>query len=286
MCKLLLSIEELYIALKSTLQSQIETEIEVASQKDSRFCSMLFPIDVNSNFYCDVLEEAFEKMSNLLQFVVNVIDSEQEKLTSNYVVRCANLIVDILCCKDKRHSAMKKIFALHLMFNKSTVHNLKTFALKGLCAGYTETSRLIEDLAELSDFFKGSQYTLDLGMQITADNVDCMMKGNLEHWMLAYSRLDPVSTKGLSVQKPDFNIRDATHEIVYLSNKELEHLSECCRKVLVRKLQNLNVGFKKLSKFVPYEPLHAYPEMLEKQEVFMKLLSLFMKWSIRVSSDM
>ena len=136
--KLILKNEQLSEAVKLTLQNQVETEIELLSLKETKAFSMAFPIDVNSNIYCDIIEEAAEKTPQLLDFLVNITDSETEKLTPNFIIRTANLIVDILSCKDKRHSALQKINALHLMFQKYMVSNLKTFGQKGLCSGYTD----------------------------------------------------------------------------------------------------------------------------------------------------
>ena len=131
---------------------------------------MKFPVEQSSNVYCSVIREAGEKMPNLLSFIVNVIDSDTQKLTPGYAIKIANLICEILSTKDRRHSALKKLTTLHLVFQKSSVGNLKTFSQKGVCSGHSESTRLVEEMAELSEFFKSSKYSLDLGMQITMGN--------------------------------------------------------------------------------------------------------------------
>ena len=264
--------EDLYNAIKQTIHNQVETEIDLLSLKESKSRTMTFPIDVKSNIYCDIIEEAAVKMPLLLEFLVNITNSVTAKLTQNSVIRTASLISDLFSCKDKRHSALQKINSLHLMFQKSTLCNLKSFGLKGLCSGYSEASRLVEEMSELSDYFKSSKYSLDLGMQLTADNVDCVMKGNLEHWILAYSRMDPIASVGLSDDASDFNVQTASHDIVYLEDQEVEYLSECCRVILAKKLHSMNIGLSKILKQKPYKPVHKYHEMADKQEIFYEAL--------------
>ena len=272
LAKSLLKHEELAFSIKHCLQAQVETEIELLSLKDLNGSSMVFPPDVGSNIYCDVIEEAFSRMPNLLEFLVNIVDTNQEKLTPNYAIRCANLLIDIMRCKDRRHSSLQKINTLHLLYQKSFVANLKTFGQKGLCTGYTEATRLIDEMSELSEFFKSSHYSINLGMQITADNVDCIMKGNLEHWILAFSRMDPINTHMLSNEVPSFDAQEVTADIVYLDEEELNHLKQCCRIVLSKKLSDLKIGMTSILKHVPYEPIHDFPEMLDKQELFFESL--------------
>ena len=127
-------------------------------------------------------------------------------------------------------------------------------------------------MSELSDYFKASKYSQDLGMQITADNVDCIMKGELEHWILAYSRLDPITTKNLSTEEPEFDIHKASHEIVYLTDEEIDYLMECCKRVLVKKLHGMNIGFSNILKRIPFKPVHNYHEVSERQETFYECL--------------
>ena len=158
------------------------------------------------------------------------------------------------------------------MFQRSAVSNLKIFQSKGICCGYTEGTRLVEEIAELAEFYKSSKYTLDLGCQLTMDNVDVMMKNQLEHWILVYSRQDPIKTKHLSDLKPDFDIKKVDHNIVFLNPSELDYLRSCSHKVLVKKLSDLNSGFSALLKSVPMKPVHDYGEMLDKQETFIEAL--------------
>ena len=130
-------------------------------------------------------------------------------------------------------------------------------------------------MAELSEFFKASKYHLDLGLQSTVDNVDAVMKGNLEHWILAFSRMDPIHTQGLSSAQPNFDLKTTNHEIVYLNDKELEYLMKCAQIVLVKKLSDMGGGFSKILKQIPYKPIHKYEEMLDHQDVFFELLEPF-----------
>ena len=264
--------KDLYTAFKTVLSSNIEAEMDLVSVKGSNFVGMEFPVEQSSNFNCSIINEAMLKMPNLLSFIVNIVDSETDTLTPCYAIKIATLICEILSAKDRRHSTLKKLNALHVVFQKSVVGNLKTFGLKGFCSGYTETSRLVEEMAELSDFFKNSNYKLDLGMQFSADNVDCMMKGNLEHWMMAYSRMDPIQSKMLSNEKPIFDIKKATHEIVYLSDEELKYLKMCTKVVLAKKLSDMKIGFTTILHHVPYKPIYEYPEMLYRQDTFYELL--------------
>lgn len=155
--------EELFSALRIVLNSKLESEVELNSLKNCKSVSMEFPVDQSSNFYCSIIEEAIEKMPYFLTFIVNIIDSETQFLTANYAIKIATLICNFLCCKDKRHSALKKLNTLHLMFQKSSVGNLKTFGQKGVCSSHTEATRLIEEMSELAEFFKSSKYSLDLG---------------------------------------------------------------------------------------------------------------------------
>ena len=264
--------EEMFLALESLLHTKCETEIEMSSIKDSKSVSMIFPIDQSTNFYCSVIEEAIVKMPNLLNLLINIVDCDQNKLTPSFAIKIANLICDILSAKDKRHSALSKLNTLHLMFQKSSVGNLKTFCQKGFSTGHTEGTRLVEELSELSESFKSSQYTLDLGMQITVDNVDAVMRGKLEHWILTYSRMDPMQTKHLSNVQPDFDIKSANHEIVYLIDKEIQYLRKCSKVVLAKKLFDMKIGFTNILKKVPYQPCHTYDEMLGHQEIFVECL--------------
>ena len=50
-----------------------------------------------------------------------------------------------------------------MMFNRSTVANLKIFQNKGNCCGHTEGNRLVEEIAELREYYKSSKFTLGLG---------------------------------------------------------------------------------------------------------------------------
>ena len=264
--------EDIFDALESVLHTSVETEIELYSIKDLKSVTMTFPVDQRSNFYCAVIEEAIEKMPRLLNLIISIVDTDSESLAPSFAIRIANLICEILSCKDRRHSALSKLNTLHLMFQKSSVANLKTFSQKGFCTGHTEATRLVEEIAELAEFFKSSQYKEDLGMQLTIDNVDYVMKGKLEHWILAFSRMDPIHTHGLSNLEPSFDLKSATHEIVYLVEEETEYLSKCARVVLAKKLFDMNVGFSNILKHIPYKPLHKFTEMLEKQEIFVEAL--------------
>ena len=235
--------KELFAALKLVMNADIEAEIELNSLKDSKAVTMEFPVEQSSNFYCSVIKEAATKMPHLLSFIVNIVDSETEKLTPGYAIKIATLVCDILGSADKRHSALKKLNTLHMVFQKSSVGNLKTFGAKGTCNGHTEATRLVEDMAELSEFFKASKYSLDLGIQITMDNVDAVMNGKLEHWLLAFSRKDPINAQHLSNEKPTFEIKDLNYEVVYLNEVETEYLKKCSRVVLAKKLSDMNIGF-------------------------------------------
>ena len=211
-------------------------------------------------------------MPNLLSLLVNIVDSDQSDLTPSFAIKIANLISEILSLKDKRHSALKKLNTLHLMFSKSSVSSLKTFSQKGFSTGQSEGSRLVEEMSELADFFKSSQYNLDYGMQITLDNCDCTMKGRLEHWILSFSRMDPILTKNLSNSQPEFDIQSATHEIVYLIDEELEYLKNCSKVILAKKMFDMRIGFTNILRKVPYKPLHTHEEMLERQDIFFENL--------------
>ena len=270
--KTILQQKEICKAIRSILQSQVETEIELMSIKDERSSSMSFPPDINSNIYCDIIEEAFLKTPNLLEFIVNITDSGQELLTPSFVIRVANILTDILSCKDKRHSVLQKINSLHLVYQKSSVNSLKIFGQKGFSSGYTEATRLIDDMSELAEFFKSSKYCFDLGMQLTADNVDTVMKETLEHWILAYSRMDPIRFNSLSKVDPVFDLTSASHEIVFLEDKEVEYLKKCCIVVLARKLRDPNIGCSRILKHISYVPVHNYTEMLEQQDIFFESL--------------
>ena len=77
------------------------------------------------------------------------------------------------------------------------------------------------------------------------DNVDSVMKGKLEHWILAFSRMDPIRAQMLSNEKPKFDIKNATHEIVFLTSDENEYLRKCAR-IVFKKLSGLKVGFTRI----------------------------------------
>ena len=218
-------------------------------------------------------------MPNLLAFIVNIIDSETASLTPGYAIKIATLMCDILCSADRRHSALKKLNTLHLVFQKSSVGSLKIFGQKGVCSGHTESTRLVEEVAELSEFHKSSKYCLDLGMQVTMDNVDAVMKGKLEHWILAFSRMDPIFTKSLSNEKPQFEIKDASYDIIYLTELENEYLKKCSRTVLSKKIADMNIGLGSILQHIPYKPLHKYPEMLTRQDIFYESLGKSSKTS-------
>ena len=102
-------------------------------------------------------------MPNLLSFIVNIVDSSEKVLIPSYAIKIANLLCTILCRKDHRHSALNKINSLHMMFNRSTVANLKIFQNKGNSCCHTEGNRLVEEIVELSEYYKSSKFTLGLG---------------------------------------------------------------------------------------------------------------------------
>ena len=155
--------------------------------------------------------------------------------------------------KDKRHSTLKKLNTLHLMFQWSSVTNVQTFNKKGEAASYSEGMRLVEECGELSEYFKTSKYNLRLGTQLTMDNVDIVLKNKLEHWILCYSRMDPVSSQHLSDSRSEFDLNKVTPDFVYLKKDELDYLNCICRTVLAKKIADLGSGFSFIYKHVPYE---------------------------------
>ena len=82
--------------------------------------------------------------------------------------------------------------------------------------------------------------------------------------------MDPAQTKMLSNEKTDFDIKKATHDIVYISESETEYLKKCSRVVLAKKLSE--VRFSTILRYVPYKPLHKYTEMMEHQDIFFECL--------------
>ena len=50
--------KELFAALKTVLNSNVEAEIELNSLKESKFITMEFPVEQSSNFYCTFINEA------------------------------------------------------------------------------------------------------------------------------------------------------------------------------------------------------------------------------------
>ena len=264
--------EEIFLALQSMFFSTVEAEMDLNSLKDSNPVTMKFPPSNSQNFYCDVIEEAILKMPKLLSFVVSIVDSGEKYLTSNFAIKIANLLCEILSNKDKRHSALKKINTLHLLFQNSAVASLKIFQLKGNCCSYTEGSRMVEEIAELAEFYKNSKYNLEYGCQLTMDNVDVMMKNKLEHWILVYSRQDPLMTKDYSSLKPNFDLQKVDHKIVFLKESELDYLKKCTHNVLVKKLSTLGSGFASVLKSLPVNPVHKHSEMFDQQEIFIESL--------------
>ena len=264
--------KEISSAFHSVFFSGVESEIELNSLKDSKSVTMEFPPSNSKNFYIEVLEEAIQKMPKLLSFVVNIVDSGEKVLTPSYAIKIANLLCSVLNTKDRRHSALNKINTLHMMFNRSTVSNLKIFQNKGNCCGHTEGTRLIEELSELAEHFKASNFTLNLGCQLTMDNLDIMMNNQLQHWILVYSRQDPIQTSHLSNLKPDFQLDKIDHSVVFLKSSELDYLKLCTKKALVKKMTDLSSGFASLLKTVGLGPVHQYKEMLDKQEVYIEAL--------------
>ena len=132
--------------------------------------------------------------------------------------------------------------------------------------------RMVEECAELSEYFKTSKYNLTLGTQLTMDNVDLVMKNKLEHFILCYSRADPLSSQHLSDTRPSFDLNKVTPDIVYLSDTELDYMNRICRVVIARKISSLGSGFSFVSKLVPFKPLHGNSEMFDKQEIFIEML--------------
>ena len=110
--------QNLYSALKTVLSSNIEAEMDLVSVKGSKFVGMEFPVEQSSNFYCSILNESMLKMPNLLSFIVNIVDSETDKLKPSYAIKIATLICEILSTKDRRHATLKKLNALHVVFQK------------------------------------------------------------------------------------------------------------------------------------------------------------------------
>ena len=158
------------------------------------------------------------------------------------------------------------------MFQGSVVKNLQSFNRKGQSASYTEGMRLVEQLAELSEHYKTSKYNLGLGCQLTIDNVDIVLKNKLEHWILCFSRMDPLSSQHLSDSLPQFDLKKITPDVVFLKQEELSYLNRTCQTVLVKKMTELSSGFSFISKCFPYKPLHSHDEMFEKQDIFIECL--------------
>ena len=93
-----------------------------------------------------------------------------------------------------------------------------------------------------------------------------------EHWILCYSRLDPLDCNDLPDIVPDFDLSKVTPDVVHLKDDELEYLNQICRTVLAKKVSEMGSGFSTVLKHVPYEPLHRYEDMFTKQDVFVEAL--------------
>jgi len=97
-------IPDLFSAFKAVCGSRIETEMELISVNNMiPTPSMAFPPSADSNFYCDVVTEAFEKMPTLLAFLVNVLDSGEKSLNPSFVIRLATVICELLSNKESCH---------------------------------------------------------------------------------------------------------------------------------------------------------------------------------------
>ena len=92
---------ELFSAFNVVCGSRFETEMELISVNSLISTpSMAFPPSADSNFYCDVVNEACEKMPTLLAFLVNVLDSGEKSLNPSYVIRLATVICGLLSNKE------------------------------------------------------------------------------------------------------------------------------------------------------------------------------------------
>ena len=99
-----------------------------------------------------------------------------------------------------------------------------------------------------------------------------MVSLKLEHWILCYSRMDPVSCQNLSNCWPELDLSKVKPDIVLLEKDEMDYLKSTCKIVLAKKISEMGSGFSFILKQVPFQPLHNYTEMFEKQNIFVEAL--------------
>ena len=100
LAKEILKCPELYSALQIVFRTKMETEIELCSVSDLVTpATMAFPPSCDSNLYCAVIEETLNKMPHFMSFLVNILDSNEQKIMPSYLIKLATIISEILNSK-------------------------------------------------------------------------------------------------------------------------------------------------------------------------------------------
>ena len=100
LAKEILKCPELYSALQIVFRTKMETEIELCSVSDLVTpATMAFPPSCDSNLYCAIIEETLNKMPHFMSFLVNILDSNEQKIMPSYLIKLATIISEILNSK-------------------------------------------------------------------------------------------------------------------------------------------------------------------------------------------
>ena len=204
--------EFLKIVSRSTEIQRIITNIEhskileqlmsISSMPDNPIKD--FPLDINRNHYCDIINFALKHAPDVLGLVLKLATKNEAPIDTNDVVRCAHMFSTLACSVSRFNNALKKTKSVTTKNNGLTNNGMDLLSNVGIF----ETSRCYRNdrdyLASLSHHILMSHARISVP-QVTFDNMDMNICNILHHMTLPFLEFEIEDTSELPREEKSFD---------------------------------------------------------------------------------
>ena len=173
----------------------LEQLLSLATISDSPL--LMFPPDINSNLYSDIIDLALKHAPDFLLLIVNLTIKHENPLDEKDAVKIAYLFAQFASSVSSKNSTLKKIKSITMKSHGLTNEGLDCLA----SVGVVETSRSFRNcrdfLAGISDEVLKS-YAKTMMAQFTFDNLDIQINHIMHHLTLNVLEFEQTATTHLS----------------------------------------------------------------------------------------
>ena len=238
-----------------------------------------FPLNINKNHYCDIIEFAIENAPDVLGLVLKLKTQNEAPINVDDVVSCAYTFSSLASSVSRLNNSLKKTKSISTKNNGLTNSGLDELAHLGI----VETSRSYRNdrdfLASLSDHIL-KMYAQFSTCQITFDNMDMTVGGVMHHMTLPFLEFEMKDTSNLSMEEKSFDealefFKKETVLMKSLENKDLlSHYQYVVAWTLGRLFGDEVEGFSWLKSVFPKHYKHPNSDTSSKKSTIFTLKPL------------